>query len=145
MSSREAPREPFWTRCGGATPRDRSNLRKVMWTALGWAVVFVTASQALRRGLVPEGPASWTVAAVPILASILVVAAYARYLRQADELQRQIHLEAVALGFGGGFLGVTGWTVLERVGAPAADIGDATLFLALFYSIGIVRNTWRYR
>lgn len=145
MTLRNPAGESFWTRCLGSASRDRANLRRIVWTGLTWAVLFAGGSQVLKRGLVPEGPVSWGVAALPILAAVLAMSAYARYLREADELQRQIHQDALALGFGGGFLGVTCWTILERVGAPVADIGDAVLFLAVFYSIGIVRGAWRYR
>ena len=63
----------------------------------------------------------------------------------ADELQRVIHLEALALGFGGGAIAVCGYRLFERLGAPSADISDAALALAIFYSIGLVRGSWRYR
>jgi hypothetical protein len=145
MTESQASHGSFWMRCAGSTPRDRANLRRVLWTYLGWAVLFAGGSQLLKRHIVPDGPPSWAIAALPILAAVLVIRAYARFLREADELHRAIHLEAMALGFGGGFLGVSCYRVLERVGAPPAGIEDATIFLSLFFAVGIVRSTWGYR
>ena len=138
-------RGTFWMRCAGATPRDRSNLRRALWAYVIWSVFLAGGTQLIKRDLLPDGAVPWVVAVVPSLVAVYVLVAWVRYLRQADELQRVIHLEAMALAFGGTWLGVWGYRMLERVGAPTADIADATVFLAILYGIGIVRGTWRYR
>ncbi|MBZ0270301.1 hypothetical protein K8I85_19285 [bacterium] len=140
-----AARDPFWSCCGGATPRDRANLRRFLRYYVGWTIAFTGGSQLIKREVVPQGPASWTIIALTALLAVLVFRSYARFLRETDEMRRAIHNEAMAIAFGVGILGVTFYRLLERVGAPAADIGDATLILALSFVIGIVRATWRYR
>ena len=145
MSEREASPGSFWARCVGNTARDRRNLKRLLWVSLAWAVLFTGGSQLIKRDLLPGGAIPWVVAALPSVVGIFVLVAYARFLREADELQRVIHLQALALGFGGGWVAVCGYRIFERVGAPTADIADATLALAVFYAIGIVRGTWRYR
>lgn len=145
MSQASDPRESFWTRCVGQTPRDQRNMKRLLGIYLTWTVLFTGATQLIKRDLLPAGPIPWVVAALPSVVGIFVVVAYARFLREADELQRLIHLNALAFGFGGGWIAVSGYRVLERAGAPTADIADATIALAIFYSIGIIRGTWRYR
>jgi hypothetical protein len=108
-------------------------------------VLFAGGSQLIKQGLLPAGPIPWVVAALPTVAGILVIVAYGRFLREADELQRIIHLEALALGFAGGWVVICGYRIFERLGAPVADIADAAIVLGLFYSIGILRASWRYR
>lgn len=145
MTEQETSHWTFWTRCAGSTSRDRSNLRRVMWTYLAWAVLFTGGSQLIEHGLVPSGPAAWALVGSTIFLAVFVVLAYGRFLREADELRRVIHLEGMALGFGGGFVGVCCYRMAERVGAPHADIADATLVLVAFFVAGIIRSTWRYR
>ena len=147
MAGREekGSREPFWMRCGDTTPNDRRNLKRLMWTLGAWAVCFVGGSQLIKRELVPAGSISWLIATLPIVAGLFVLVAYGRFLREADELQRVIQLQALALGFGGGWLAITGYRMFERLGAPAADIGDVMIVMALFYALGSLLGRRRYR
>ena len=141
----EDARVTLLEQCGDTTPRDRRNLMRFLWVLGAWAVCFVGASQLLERGLVPIGPLSWMVALLPTVVAIPVLIVYARYLREADELQRKIELEALALGFGGTFFALGGYRILERVGAPAVDLGDFGLVMAVLYTIGVLLGRRRYR
>lgn len=141
----EPRKESFWARCDDRTPRDRRNLRWVMWIFFGWAVAFTTASQLTKRGVVTEGPLAWLLAALPFLFGAGVMLAYARYLRETDELQRLIQLQALALGWGGTFFVIGGYEVLERLGAPVGEFDDATMVMAVFYVLGTVLAWRRYR
>jgi hypothetical protein len=116
-----------------------------MRVGLAWALLFTGGSQLIKRDLLPPGAIPWLVAALPSVVGIFVLVAYGRFLREADELQRLIHLEALALGFAGGWIAICGYRIFERLGAPTADIADATIALAIFYAIGIVRGSRRYR
>lgn len=71
--------------------------------------------------------------------------AYRRFLREADGLQRRIHLEALALGFGGGWLAVAGYRLFELLGAPPVDRGGVILVMAILYVVGLALGRWRYR
>jgi hypothetical protein len=95
--------------------------------------------------VLPVGPVSWLLAALPSVAGFFVLIAYGRFLREADELQRIIQLQALALGFGGTFFALAGYRVFERLGAPAGGFDEITLVMALFYSIAIFLGWWRYR
>jgi hypothetical protein len=138
-------KRPFWARCADTTPRDRRNSLRALAALAVWAVVFVAATHAIRRELLPSGPISWLVAALPSVLMLVAFLAYADYLRKADELQRTIQLQALALGFGAGLLALSGYPLFERLGAPALDPGDYMAVMAVFFSLGTVLGRRRYR
>lgn len=131
--------------CSGSGGRDLRNSLRYLLAIFVWAIFFTGGSQLIKRGLLAEGPAVWIVALLPTIAAIFVVLAYLRFLREADELQRIIQLKALAIGFGGTFFAVSGYRMLERAGAPPADLGDFTLVMAVLFSLGSVLGTWYYR
>ncbi|MGH7570668.1 MAG: hypothetical protein ACREMK_02355 [Gemmatimonadota bacterium] len=131
--------------CKDSTPRDSRNRLRVLWVSLIWAVSFVAGAQLIKRDLLPAGPVSWVVAALPSAIAVLVLIAYARFLREADELQRMIQLKALALGFGGGFFAIAGLSLFERLGVHWLDMGDSLVVMPVLYSIGVVLGQWRYR
>ncbi len=141
----EIKKEPLWARCGDTTPRDRRNLRTMLLTTAAWAVCYTGVSQLIKRELLPAGPIPWILAVLPIIAGFFVLITFARYLREADELQRIIQLRALAVGFGGTFFAVAAYRVFERLGAPAAGLDDVTLVMAGFYSIAVVLGSRLYR
>jgi len=133
----------YFATCRNATARDRRNARRAMWWLLGWAVSFVAVRLGLEHRVLPEGLVSDLAVAVPIALGLIAVLAYVRLIRQADELQRKIQLEAMALGFGGAFLGNFGLDLLHQVGVPV-DGGDLFLVAAAFYIIGVILGARRY-
>lgn len=140
----ESPKESFLARCGD-TPRDARNQKRLLWCFVGWAVTFAGASQLIKRGLLPEGPVVWAFAALPAIAGVVVLWAYARYLREADELHRQIQLNALALGFGVTFFAIGAYDVFEKAGAPQVQPDDYTFVMAAFYTLGLVLGWRKYR
>jgi hypothetical protein len=99
----------------------------------------------IKRDLLPDGPIPWVVAALPSVVGVFVLIAFGRFLREADELQRVIHLQALALGFGGGWFAICGYRIFERLGAPTVDVADFTIVMALLYMVGLVLGSRRYR
>lgn len=136
---------PLSERCGDTTPRDRRNLARMTWALAAWAVCFVGVSQLIKRDLLPEGPAPWLLAVLPLAVGVFVLVAYARFLNEADELQRIIQLQALALGFGGSFFALCGYRIFERLGAPAANLVDAALVMVVIYTIAAFVGWRRYR
>ncbi len=145
MSKQSTRKTPLWERCGDTTPRDWLNSKRMLWSLLAWAVSFAGLSQLIKRDLLPAGPIPWLLTAVPVIAGVLVILAYGRYLSEADELQRTIHLQALALGFGGAFFAASGYELLERLGAPKLDFSDLTLVMVFFYGLGFFLGRRRYR
>ena len=144
MTNDETKRR-FWVRCADTTPRDRRNSLRVLAALVVWGVVFVAVTWAIRKELLPAGPVSWIVAALPSVLLLVAFLAYADYLRKADELQRTIQLHALALGLGAGWLALCGYPLFERLGAPAIDAGDYIVVMSVFFSLGVLLGQWRYR
>ncbi|HEX4956161.1 MAG TPA: hypothetical protein VF017_22460 [Thermoanaerobaculia bacterium] len=139
-----APRPSFREACvGSSTPAARrSSLQFSAWT-LVWALSFLAATFLLKREVV-AGALAWVTAAVPGLLGLVTVAAYRRFLRSLDELQRRIQLEGLALGFGAGILFSMCWRLFERAGAPQLDISDSALVMLGFWVLGQLLGYRRY-
>ena len=70
---------------------------------------------------------------------------FVRFLRAADELQRVIQLQALALGFGGGFFFICGYSLFEPLGAPPSQSADIVVIMPLLYVVGVLNGARRYR
>lgn len=138
----EASVEPT---CAPAGRRGWRRDVRLAGASLVWAVCFVGARSLIRHGLLPGGAVPWLVAALPTVAGVVLVAAYTRYLREIDELQRAIQLRAMALGFGGGFLGICSYVTFQPLGGPQVDPVDLLVIMPVVYAIGVVVETGRYR
>ena len=118
------------------TPEARRKSRIFSAWALVWALSFVGATLVLTEGWLSSPPLTWIVALAPTVAGLVLVASYVAFLRAADELLRKIHLEGLALGFGAGFLFMTGYRLLELIGAPAVGLSDPVAVFVLFWALG---------
>ena len=141
MSS--APQKPASEPCG-LTPRERRMELRLAGACLAWGLCFVGARLLIKYGMV-SGSSAWVVGALPSVAGAMLVAAFTRYLREVDELQRTIQLQALALGFGGGFLAICGYATFEQLGAPAVDPGTMLAIMPVLYAIGTLIGWRRYR
>jgi hypothetical protein len=141
----ETPLEPAPPECSAGSLQDLRSSLRLAGICLGWAVVFVGSVRLVRSDLLPAGAIPWIVASVPSVAAVFVLVAYSRYLRQTDELQRLIQLQALALGFGGGFFAICGYSLFEELGAPATEGVDIVVVMPVLYTIGVLVGTWRYR
>lgn len=130
--------------CRAMTERDRRNARTANWALALWCVTFLPALFLLRRGSVQGGLASYALAIVPSVLAIVAVLTYIRFLRQADELHRKIQFEALAFGFGAGFVASFGMVLLEEAGLGTFDAGDPFAVMLSCYVVGLFLGTRRY-
>lgn len=130
--------------CGDMTESDRRNLNRANLWLFFWLVSFAASTFIIKGFEGLGGVAGWIVAAVPLIVGLGAMLAYGRYLRHADELQRRIQLQALALGFGVAFFFGFGYRLLEKVGAPAAQISDVSIVLTFFYFVGLWIGRRRY-
>jgi len=130
--------------CRSMRPADRRNVNVATGLLLAWAVSFGAGILLLKRGVVPEGPLAYLLVAVPIGLAILAVLAYVRFLRRADELHSKIQFEALALGFGAGFVATFGFSLLEAVGAHTFTLADPFSVMVVFYMVGLFVGARRY-
>jgi len=140
----DARQGPSSEPCVGATQRERRMDLRLAGACLAWAVCFAGARLLIKYGAV-SGASAWLVAALPSVAGVMLLAAFTRYLREIDELQRTIQLQAIALGFGGGFLAICGYVTFEPLGAPAVDPVGVLAIMPVLYAIGILIGWGRYR
>jgi hypothetical protein len=73
-----------------------------------------------------------------------MLVAYVAFLRDADELQRKIQVEALALGFGAGLVAMHGYRLLERAGMARLDVNDLGIVMVVAFVTGIVFGRRRY-
>lgn len=127
-----------------STPRDRRNLLLCILALGAWAVTFVGGAWLLRSDVAGVGALPWLVAALPTVFGLAAVLAYGRYLYQADDFQRMIHLTALGVGFGGGWFAVAGYRLFELLGAPRLDRGSVIMIMAALYVVGLFVGMRRY-
>jgi hypothetical protein len=130
--------------CPPATPGERQRDLRLAVACLGWALSFVVARALIRYGALP-GAVPWLVALLPTVGGVVLLTAYTRYLREIDELQRAIQLQAMALGFGGGFLAICAYVTFVPLGAPQVDPLSLLAVMPVLYAIGMLVGRGRYR
>jgi hypothetical protein len=126
-------------------------MRLVNICSLAWVLVFLGSLKLMET----YGDESLTVSAVALAAAALawvpVVWAYLRYLREADELIRMIHVQAMAVAFCAGFCVV----LLDRFLARVVILGQSPLAAKLLevaspmvmvftFTATLVILQWRY-
>lgn len=130
--------------CRHMTDRDRRNSRRAGWWLFAWMASYVLVTLVLVRGLLPAGLPSYSAVAGSVALGVAAMVAYVRFLREADELLRKIQLEAVALGFAGGFVAYFGIELLMRAGVPGLEIDDLFTVMFVCYLAGLFLGTRRY-
>jgi hypothetical protein len=135
------------TWCGDLTAIDRRNLWRFQGWAAAWAVVFTASALLIRRWpqLVPGLPVRVALIALTIALGVAMVLAFIRFLRDADELVRKIHLESLAIAFGATVVFVTTWRLVERAGGPHADVDDSLLVMMGAWVIAQIFAARSYR
>jgi hypothetical protein len=91
------------------------------------------------------GPIAWLVALSPNILAIGALVAYLRFLRMADEMQRRIQVEGLAIGFGTGWIFAIGYLVLQAAGAPAIPLTAIILIMTAGWIVGNIIAMRHYR
>lgn len=117
------------------TERDTRNLRIFNYWFFSAMFVFAVATLLL-DGRFVTGSLAWLLPAVVAILGAGSVRAYFNFLRQADELLRKIHLDALALAFGVTAVFMIVWRLCERAGAPKLDFDDPLLVMMITWGIG---------
>jgi len=118
----------------------------VIAAGAAWIISYFVARYIIDTWAPPE---SWdiAVASIPLFAFYWFVWIVQRTLRQADELQRRIHLEALALAFLSTMLAMMGLGLLEHT--PRGQVWipwrDTWLALPVLYGVCLVVATRHYR
>ncbi len=111
--------------------QDRSNERQVVIYVCLWTLTLV--STAVIKGLGQfQQPIIAFIFLLSLIPAALAVKSYLKMLREADEMFRTRQLEALAVGFGAGFISGTTVIFLEIPGALGAIAIVAPMTLGFF-------------
>jgi hypothetical protein len=135
----ESSKLGFWqivSACYG-TATDRKNSRRTTQFSIIWAASIIVATWVVKFLDLPAALV-WVIALAPNLAALLTLSAYMKYLRMADELQRRIQLEGLAIGFGVGWFFAIGYLVAQAAGAPELPLTAMILVLTAGLVLGNV-------
>src|SRR5262245_15122098 len=103
---------------------------------VGWALLRRQPLDPLLRPLL---------ALTPVVPAAVALWAYVRLLGRLDELQRRVHLEALAIAFAGTVLVTLGYGQLEREGLlPPMNWAFVWPFMAVVWGAGLVVANRRY-
>lgn len=142
----QTPLDARWAGpCDDKTPRDRRNLWRANGILFVWMTCLLGSTFLIRSKIVADGPLGWALAVLPSIAGVFAVVAFARFLDQTDDLQRAIHLQALAIGMGAAFVAWPSYRLFERLGVSVDDWPDVAVLIAVFYMFGILYARWRYR
>ena len=125
------------------TPRDLRNYHVFNGWMLAAAVAFIAASLLIDGTFIPPA-AGWAITALTASLLLMTVRSYLAFLRQADELLRKVHLDALALGFGTGVVLMMVYRLCERLGAPKLDVNDAALIMTATWIAAQFLGSRRY-
>jgi hypothetical protein len=92
----------------------------------------------------PFAPWRLIVAVTPVLPALYTMMAFIYYLSCLDELQRRIHLEAIAFAFGGTAIVTFGYGFLENAGLPHLSWHYVWPFMTFLWAIGLLIANRRY-
>ncbi len=119
------------------TPRDRRNTRWIAMIQILWVACLIANGSTFHRYY--STPVASLIAVLPMLVGALMIWAYARFVRDADELQKEIQLRGLAFGFGVSVVFTLAYPSLERIGLPHfepnhfAAVGVLGYFLVTLY------------
>jgi hypothetical protein len=125
------------------TPRDQHNYRNFGGWMVGAMLTFAAATLLL-DGKFINVAVGWVLTAGSAALMVLAMCSYIHFLRQADELLRKVHLEALAFAFGAGVVTMMVYRLCERLGAPKLDVNDASLVMLLTWIAGQWIGARRY-
>ena len=121
----------------------RSRLSIVVWSLM-WATSFVIGKQLLSSQSIEGAVGTWAVAVAVSVIGVGWLVAYVRFLREADELVRQIQLNAMAAALGVGLLVGFGSILLDSGGIAEATPTALLMPMILTYMLTVVLGQFRY-
>jgi hypothetical protein len=131
-----------------AAPDYRESIRATGALAL-WTLAWLATLAVARFGpeLLWGGQAAWSWAAVVVnlLAGIGVIVAFTRYLSRADELDRKIMLDALAVTLGVAWVTGFAYVVAHAAGLVTIDIAVLLAAPGVVFVLAVVIGKIRYR
>ena len=121
-------------------------LLRQMGAMLAWGFSWRIVGNGIESGWLPSGLATTAALAVVVALGLLFVYATFCFLRECDDFQRKIHLNALSLAGGLGFLGATTLMLFHATGLPtlaSIGIGSLVAFMFVTYILCASVGYWR--
>lgn len=125
-----------------SNPRRRYAQRFIA-SMIAYVIVVLVSGWLLRN--MGESPLRALVAIMPVLPIVIGLWAFMMFVRQLDELQRRIQLEAFAFSLGCTGLITFTLGLLENAGVPQVGIIWVFPMMIVFWGIGLAIAERRYR
>lgn len=125
----------------------KKDLSKFAAGLLGAGLAYLVAVQQIIRYITghPGDPRTPWIAAVPIVALSLVAVLAMRSLRRMDELERKIHMEAMAFAFLGSLSLIISTGFLALAGVLTLSMSWIVPAMVICWIIGLLLTVVRYR
>lgn len=95
--------------------------------------------------LAPTSPWRFPIALLPVIPALFALRAFIHFLSRIDEMQRRIHLEALAIGFGAAGALTFSYGFLENVGFPHLSYIYVWPLMIALWGLGVLFASRRYR
>lgn len=128
--------------CGSSEASRKYTLRMLI-IAVIYIVTVVISVRALQQN--PSTPWKYVLALLPMMPAIVVPMAVVSLLREIDELQKKIQLEALAFGFAGGAVLTLSYGFLQNAGLPQLSWIWVWPVMAGCWVAGMIGAHRRYR
>ncbi|MCH8219506.1 MAG: hypothetical protein IH892_22350 [Planctomycetes bacterium] len=123
----------------------KNNIRLLGWV-FAWVATMVFADKAELYQWYSSDFISIVAIVINAGIGIGMIVTYVRFLKESDELQRKIQLDALALAMGIGLVGSFTYSLLVTAKFIIdAEISDIILLMVLTYIVGIIVGQVRYR
>lgn len=126
---------------------DTAAARKYKIRMLVVSAAYVALTYASVRWLHRQPPLPWRylIAILPVLPIFLMPALVIELLRNLDELQRKIQLDALGFAFAATALSTLTYGFLQNAGLPQLNWIWVWPIMGAFWIIGLLAARWRYR
>jgi hypothetical protein len=126
--------------------RSKKNHALIMVWIFVWMATFVAADKAEVYEWYTAGSLPLIAIAINAAIGLTVIVTYMRFLKELDEMQQKIQLNALALAMGIGLVGSVSYSLLVSAGIVAVpDIAVVIVLLGGGYSAGLVIGRARYQ
>ena len=134
------------TETGCFTARSRKNSIRIILWSLAWAVSMVVADKAELYEWYSSDLISIAAIILNGLIGVGLIFTFIRFLKDLDDLQRKIQLDALAISMGVALVGGFSYSLLVTWGFIIdEEVSDITLLMVVAYMVAIIAGQVRYR
>ena len=132
--------------CKGLPVRDIKNANRVNLLALLWAVTLLFSAFAKEYSWYHNTLAISITFIVHMAIGIVMVFSFRKFLKELDDLERKIQLDALALSVGVTIISFSGSSILSKAGViEKLDQSSLIVVMSVGYMVGLIFGRIKYR